>query len=107
VGRLQQVTEKEREIPECTNVIVMAKLPGEGHGARQSWQALLATIEPITKDAAIRRLAENVWQVDFQQLPSSFARLIFSIAQHKLQYGILPLEHPPHWLPLGFDPSVN
>jgi hypothetical protein len=38
------------------------------------------------KDSAVIRLAENVWQVDFQQSPTAFARLVSGFAQHHLEY---------------------
>jgi hypothetical protein len=51
------------------------------------------------------RLAENIWQISFQDNPGAFARLISCAMHHKLSYGILQLKDAPMWHPAAFRPQ--
>jgi hypothetical protein len=52
------------------------------------------------------RLAENVWLLNFQESPEPLGLLIAAAAALGFSYGILPFEHAPQWLPVGFDPNT-
>lgn len=52
------------------------------------------------------RLAENVWLLNFQDYPASLPRLVTVADVQEVPYGILPFEHEPQWLPVGFDPNT-
>jgi hypothetical protein len=86
------------------SAILWVRPPDESE--RQKWPAFLATISRLEGNVALARLAENVWLVNFQDSPFAFARLVVAFEQHKLPYGILPLEHEPQWLPAAFDPKT-
>jgi hypothetical protein len=75
---------------------------------RQSWPNFTADIEPKLRNVAgAKRLAENVWQVNFQESPRALAWLVALADRRGLSYGILPLDAAPQWLPGDFDPSTS
>ena len=51
-------------------------------------------------------LAENVWVVNFQENPAPLSYLVSAADSLGVHYGILPFEHAPEWLPVGFDPKT-
>ena len=73
-----------------------------------TWAAFTEQIDKKikpTQDAL--RLAENVWLVNLQASVAPFGWLVASADIHGVSYGILPFEHEPEWLPVGFDPSTT
>jgi hypothetical protein len=50
---------------------------------RQKWIRYLAVVGPKIERAAVERIAENVWQVDFQKSPAALAHLI-AAADHRI-----------------------
>jgi hypothetical protein len=54
----------------------------------------------------VRRLAENVWQVNFQKAPIAFSWLIVMCDRLGYECEILQLEDAPQWLKVGFDPKT-
>ncbi len=96
------------------SAIVVINMPEkqEVEGHHPKWVACLADLnrasEPIVTaiddQAGVLRLAENVWQIDFQGNPGAFARLISCAMHHGLGYGILQLEEAPVWHPAAFHP---
>jgi hypothetical protein len=89
------------------SAIVVVNVPEDSHQGRQGWAAFSATIEPISKDPAAKRLDQLVWLIDFQKSPGAFAQLVDGCVRHRVTYGILPLADAPQWLPVGFDPKTN
>ena len=60
----------------------------------------------IAQEAPLQ-LAENVWQVNFQDNPGAFARLVSCAMHHQLNYGILQPEDAPIWHPASFQPKPH
>jgi hypothetical protein len=97
------------------SAIVVINMPEkhESEGHHPKWLAYLADLsrafEPMVSSledqGGVLRFAENVWQVNFQDNPSAFARLVSCAMHHKLSYGILQLKDEPVWHPAGFFPK--
>jgi hypothetical protein len=87
------------------SAIFVVKMPGEFD--RQSWPNFLGDIEPKLRNTPTKRLAENVWQVSFQESPAALAWLVALADRRGLTYGILPLDAAPQWLPDGVDPNTK
>jgi hypothetical protein len=97
------------------SAIVVINMPEmhESEGHHPKWLAFLADLcrafEPVVSSLedqeGVLRLAENVWQVNFQANPAGFARLVSCAMHHKLSYGILQLEDAPVWHPASFHPE--
>jgi hypothetical protein len=68
---------------------------------RQRWLGFLGLVAPKIERAAVERIAENVWQVDFQKSPAALAHLIAKADQHDLSYRILPLPTEPQWIAIA------
>jgi hypothetical protein len=66
------------------------------HTERQNFAA---TVAPIAHNTAVRRLDENLWQIDFQESPAPLGLLIAACERHLLAYRVLALEQPPAWSP--------
>ena len=69
--------------------------------ARQRWLRYLAEAAPKIERAAVERIADNVWQVDFQKSPAALAYLIAAAEQHALSYRILALAAEPQWIEIA------
>jgi hypothetical protein len=78
------------------SAIFAADLPPDPD--RQKWRRYLAAVAPKIERAAVERIAENVWQVDFQKSPAALAHLITAAHQHNLSYRILALPAEPQWI---------
>ncbi|MGA2892688.1 MAG: hypothetical protein ABSE22_07450 [Xanthobacteraceae bacterium] len=84
------------------------------NGTSQKWMAFLADLDGLKKSqtdqlhrqVGVRKIADSVWEVNFQQNPAAFSWLVSCAVRHKLHYGILQLDGPPQWFPGGFDPKV-
>jgi hypothetical protein len=68
---------------------------------RQRWFRYLGSVAPKIERAAVERIAENVWQVDFQKSPAALAHLIAAADQHDLSYRILALATEPRWIQIA------
>jgi hypothetical protein len=68
---------------------------------RQKWIRYLAVVAPKIERAAVQRIAENVWQVDFQKSPAALAHLIAAADQQNLSYRILALAAEPQWIEIA------
>jgi hypothetical protein len=68
---------------------------------RQKWIRYLAVVGPKIERAAVERIAENVWQVDFQKSPAALAHLIAAADQQYLSYRILALAAEPQWIEIA------
>jgi hypothetical protein len=85
----------------------------ESEGHHPKWLAYLADLsracEPMVssleEQEGVSRLAQNVWQIDFQDNPGAFARLVSCAMHHNLTYGILQLKDAPVWHPASFHPK--
>ena len=99
------------------SAIVVINMPEtlETKAHHPAWLAFLeatsSAAEPMVAALAeqdgVVQLAENVWQVNFQENPGALARLLSSAMHHKLSYGILQLEHAPVWHPAAFQPRPH
>lgn len=93
------------------SAIIVVGFP-TGEYSDSKWRKFMADVnslaretpDPLEKQAGVWRLSENVWQVNFSENSAALARLVFYAGDHKLTYGILPLEDEPRWLPDDFDP---
>lgn len=79
------------------SAIVYAVMPTSPIEARNALLLLEAGIQKIEKNPALKQLGEFVWQVDFQADPEVLAVLIASLAQPRIEYGILQLDGEPQW----------
>ena len=68
---------------------------------RQKWICYLAVVGPKIERAAVERIAENVWRVDFQKSPAALAHLIAAADQQNLSYRILALAAEPQWIEIA------
>ncbi len=68
---------------------------------RQKWNRYLAVVGPKIERAAVERIDENVWQVDFQKSPAALAHMITSADQQNLSYRILALAAEPQWIAIA------
>ena len=68
---------------------------------RQKWFRYLAIVAPKIERAAVERIAENVWQVDFQKSPAALAHLIAAAERQNLSYRILALAAEPQWIEIA------
>jgi hypothetical protein len=99
------------------SAIVVIKIPELLHTEAQSqrWANYVGEVddlikgkqEPLGQQTGVARLGENVWLVNVQQNPAAVARLVYFATQYRLDYGILPLDGAPQWLPVGADPRTN
>jgi hypothetical protein len=99
------------------SAIVVINMPEklETTAHHPKWLAFLKSTslaaEPMAvalgEEAGVLHLAENVWQVNFQDNPGAFARLVSCAMHHQLSYGILQLENAPTWHPASFRPKPH
>ena len=97
------------------SAIVVVNMPEkqESEEHHPKWLAFLTDIcrafEPIMNsledEASVVRLSENVWQLNFQDNPDAFVRLISCAMHHQLRYGLLQLNEAPVWHPVTFHPT--
>jgi len=70
------------------------------------WDSFAARVKNKIKDTeTFSRLAENVWLVDMTKSPGVLGYLISLAQECRLEYGILPFEREPQWLPASFGPK--
>jgi hypothetical protein len=99
------------------SAIVVINMPEKAEAAEDhpDWLAFLKAMSaaaepmlaPLAEQDGVLRLAENVWQVNFEKNPGMFARLVTSAMHHHLGYGILQLKDPPVWHPASFRPGPH
>ena len=75
-------------------------------------QNFAATVAPIAHNTAVRKLDENLWQIDFQESPAPLGLLIAACERHLIPYRVLVLEQSPAWSPRlptlrGDDPNLT
>jgi hypothetical protein len=80
------------------SAILAIELPPDTYSTRQGWQNFAAMIAPVEQNPAVKLLAPNVWQVNFQKAPDAFAQLIVACERFGYAYGILQLDAEPQWL---------
>ena len=66
--------------------------PTGNMSAQQAFDGVLAPTEPKRK-----RLARNVWLVDFRTNPDALAALLHLSAQRSLHYAIFPVDDQETW----------
>ena len=76
------------------------------HTERQNFAA---TVAPIAHNTAVRKLDENLWQIDFQESPAPLGLLIAACERHLIPYRVLVLEQSPDWSPPlpSYDPNLT
>jgi hypothetical protein len=84
-------------------VIVVVEMPDD----QQPWLAFLAASGTVPGNEAIEKLAENVWQIDFQKSPTTFAKLVDAMKRFGLPGKILPLGAESQWLPVDSNPVAR
>ncbi len=99
------------------SAIVVINMPEtlESKAHHPDWLAFLEAsnsaadpmVAALAEQAGVVQLAENVWQVNFQENPGAFARLVSSAMHHRLSYGILQLAQAPVWHPASFRPQPH
>jgi hypothetical protein len=97
------------------SAIVVVNMPemNEAEGHHPKWLAFSADLNraaepimsPLEDQEGILRLGENVWQLNFQDNPDAYVRLIACAMRHGLSYGILQLKDAPIWHPASFRPK--
>jgi hypothetical protein len=88
--------------------IIHVEIPDRTTGSgEEEWSAFNdATRTKLSRSQKdVERLAENVWQVNFQNAPAAFAWIVANADRHGLKYKILQLDDAPQWLPVGSDPK--
>jgi hypothetical protein len=86
------------------SAIVAVTMPDRQSG----WDEFTSAVATKLKDGpTVRRLGENVWQINFQQTPALLSWLIVLCDRNGLEYEILPLETEPKWLPVASDPKPS
>jgi hypothetical protein len=92
------------------SAIFAVEIPNTGawQNVKALWGLPLRSDQPSALDDKenVRRLAENVWQVNFQTNPAALATLIYGAEKFGLAYKILPLADAPQWLPGGLGSST-
>jgi len=82
---------------------------------QQRWNNFIAEIDrlrspkpdPLRRSVGVEQLAENVWQVNFQQNPEPLARIVSCATQCRLAYKILQLDAEPQWLRVDPNPVAS
>jgi hypothetical protein len=87
------------------SAIIVAEMPIDID--QHKWLAFLATIDQVQKNQTVSQLAANVWQVNFQSSPTSFARIVDGIRLHGLNGKILPFADEPRWIQVDSNPRTT
>ena len=85
------------------SVIVAAEIPAN----EQQWLNFLGASGTVPQNEAIERLADNVWQIDFQKSPTAFGRLLHAMRQFGIRGKMLPLDGESQWLPVDSSPTTT
>lgn len=86
------------------SALFFVNLPDNIH--QQEWFGFLNDVKlKLQNEKNAKRLAENVWLVNFQNSPAALSWLVSFAERHGFHYGILQLDAEPQWLPAGFDPT--
>ena len=115
-GYIVRLEPQERFVPMHSAIVVInmpEKLETAAHHPK--WLAFLQATSLAAQPMAVGlgertgvlQLAEHVWQVNFQDNPGAFARLVSCAMHHQLSYGILQLENAPIWHPASFHPKPH
>lgn len=73
---------------------------------QKDWEVFLMDVDSKLKSAkGVLRLSENVWLLNTQESLDALGDLISLAKKYGFDYGLLPFERAPVWLPVGFDPK--
>jgi hypothetical protein len=64
----------------------------------------LAASEINPLNEATEEIAENVWQIDFEKSPTTFASLVHAMKKLGIPGKILPFADGQKWLPVDSNP---
>ncbi len=68
--------------------------------AINDWRSFLMGIKSfLVPSENVLRLAENVWLINVSASPSPLGFLISLAVQNSIDYGIIPFQQQPEWLP--------
>ena len=81
-------------------VIVAVEMPQND----QAWSGFLAASGTVPRNEYTEEIAQNVWQIDFEKSPTTFARLVHAMKQFGLHGKILPFVDGQKWLPVDSNP---
>jgi hypothetical protein len=82
------------------NVIVAVEMPQND----QQWISFLTASGTEPRNEYTEAIAENVWQIDFEKSPTTFAKLVLAMKQFGLPGKILPFVDGQKWLPVDSIP---
>jgi hypothetical protein len=82
------------------HVLVAVEMPQN----QQQWIAFLTVSGTEHGGEHIRKISENVWQVDFEKSPTSFGQILYAMKQFGLPGKILPFVDGQQWLPVDSNP---
>jgi hypothetical protein len=83
------------------SAIIAVEMPD----SEQQWLAFLNASGTVPPNAATRQLAANVWQIYFEDSPTTFARLIDAMRKFGVGGEILRLGAESQWLPVDSNPQ--
>jgi hypothetical protein len=103
---------------EMHSAIVVVDIPQNdttGTINEPKWRAFIANVDrktatkpdPIGNYEGVKRLAENVWQVNFLAHPQVLTRLVHFAGEHNLPCEILQFDAEPQWLQVGSNPKPS
>jgi hypothetical protein len=81
-------------------VIVAVEMPQND----QQWMGFLAASGTIPRNEYTEEIAQNVWQIDFERSPTTFAHLVHAMKKSGLRGKILPFVDEQKWLPVDSNP---
>ena len=84
------------------SAIIHIELPDRSRDI-ESWSGFNDAVATKLRDSkkGVERLAENVWQVNFQTVPGALAWIVSTAERYGLTYKILPLDAEHRWLPVS------
>jgi hypothetical protein len=66
--------------------------------SEQAFLVFMAAANKAKEMKGVSRLADNVWQVNFQLAPAALAALVLAADRQGLAYKILPFDAEPQWI---------
>jgi hypothetical protein len=100
------------------SAIVVVDMPLDdvaGDTDKKRWEEFISDVDrkkatppdPLNKYEGVKRLAENVWQVNFLLQPQILVRLVHVAGEHRFFCEILQFDAEPQWLPVGSNSKTS
>lgn len=64
----------------------------------QQFMVFMSVANKLKDTKGVARIADNVWQVNFQIAPAALAALVLAADRQGLAYKILPFADEPRWI---------